>query len=245
MDSSPVAVFSDVHANLEALDAVMADARGCRVENFLCLGDVVGYGPDPVACLELIMGLGCPVLLGNHDQAVGQPELEDHLNVYAAAGIQFTRHQLGQEHLDFLAGLPMNLSMGDTIFAHGSVNTESPWDYVVTREDWARQFLATPARKIFLGHTHRPALWRLDHNGLENLECGGSHILDPRARYGINVGSVGQPRNLRPDACYSIFHAAEDRIEFRFVKYDFKLTQKKIKRAGLPKFLGQRLALGR
>ena len=247
MDSLPVAVFSDVHSNLEALDAVMNDARECRVESFLCLGDVVGYGPDPVACLELIMGMGCPVLLGNHDQAAGGPEMTDGLglNAYAAAAIQFTRHQLEGEHLDFLGGLPLSLGVGGAVFAHGSVNSASPWDYVVNREDVAGQFLATRAKQIFLGHTHRPALWRFNHSGLESLECAGKHLLDPRARYAVNVGSVGQPRNLRPEACYVVFNAVEESLEFRYVKYDFKLTQQKIKRAGLPVFLGQRLALGR
>ncbi len=245
MDSSTVAVFSDVHANLEALEAVLLDARKHCLGRFICLGDVVGYGPDPVKCVEIIRDLGCPVILGNHDQAVGKAGVEEHLNAYAAAGIEYTKKQLSEVDLEFLAHLPLNLSLGDAIFAHGSVNAESPWDYVVTREDWARQFLATPARKIFLGHTHRPAIWRLDRKGLESVDCEGTCFFEPGARYAFNVGSVGQPRNLRPEACYVIFKPAEECLEFRYVKYDFKLTQKKIKRAGLPKFLGQRLALGR
>ncbi len=245
MDSSPVAVFSDAHANLEALDAVLLDVREQGINLFICLGDVVGYGPDPVKCVEIIRDLGCPVILGNHDQAVGESEIEEKLNAYAAAGIEYTKKQLGAEDRDFLAHLPLNLSLGDAIFAHGSVNAKSPWDYVITREDLAGQFLATPARKIFLGHTHRPAIWRLDRKGLESLDCEGTCFFDPDARYAINVGSVGQPRNLRPEACYVIFKPAEECLEFRYVKYDFKLTQKKIKRAGLPKFLAQRLALGR
>jgi diadenosine tetraphosphatase ApaH/serine/threonine PP2A family protein phosphatase len=245
MDNSPVAIFSDVHANLEALESVLSDARGQGISRFICLGDVVGYGPDPAECLEIIQELGCPMILGNHDQAVGEMQIGQMPNAYAAAGIEYSKNQLDTEHRDFLSGLPLQMHIDGCIFAHGSVDENSPWDYVITREGWARQFLTSPARFIFLGHTHRPALWQFDVNGLAELDSEGAYSCAPGARYGINVGSVGQPRNLRPEACYVIFHPEEERVEFRYVDYDFKVTQKKISRAGLPKFLGQRLALGR
>jgi predicted phosphodiesterase len=245
MNGDPIAVFSDVHGNLEALGAVLDDARKLGIVRHVCLGDVIGYGPDPGACFEIVTGLGCPVVRGNHEQALVEPGDGPAGNDYVAAGILHTRKQLDPHGIERLASWPMILAQGERVFVHGSIDAAGPWKYVTTAEDVTRQFAATPARLIFAGHTHRPAIWCLGSSGLVERVPHGHIRLDGGSRHWVNAGSVGQPRDLDRRACYVIHRPAEQEIEFRRIRYDFRTTQKKIVAVGLPRFLAQRLGLGR
>jgi len=245
MDLGTVAVFSDVHGNLEGLQAVLADAEAQDVSAHLCLGDIVGYGPDPAACVQVVRGLGCPVLLGNHEWATLQSGTEDWWNEDVRVGILHARQQLDKETMDWLDTLPMTAEQGQSVFAHASVNPSDRWEYVTTDAVGGRQFMHHPAKRIFIGHTHRPALWHLDHRGIREMKPGGRMRLETGDRYLVNAGSVGQPRNQQTKACYVVYRPEEPSIEFRMVRYDFRATQKKFIDCGLPKFLAQRLSLGR
>jgi len=245
MDSNRIAIFSDIHGNLEALKAVLADMEKMGVQDKFCLGDIVGYGPDPAKCLELVRELGCPILLGNHDEGCFASEPDSSFNAYALAALELARKQLSDEQKDFLKTLPMKIEADGFTVVHASLCDKKAWAYVIDTGDAINHFHFQTQSVCFCGHTHKPAVWRLVGAKVQGLPIAPPLTLDPSAKYLINVGSVGQSRTLNSDACYVIYDTLERKIEFRFVPYAFKKTQKKILQAGLPRFLAQRLALGR
>jgi predicted phosphodiesterase len=245
VDAVKFAVFSDVHGNLEALKAVLADITAEKVQEMICLGDIVGYGPNPAECLEMIRCLSCPVVLGNHDEACIEPEMEGALNEYARAGIVFARNQLSNAQKGWLRNRPLQLDFDDFTAVHASLSDEEPWQYVLSPADAQRHFMFQEKSLCFCGHSHRPAVWTLEGRRVHCLAPAGNVTLPLGGRTLVNVGSVGQPRNLRPEACYVIYNRAALSIGFRFVAYNVRETQWKILAAGLPRFLAQRLALGR
>jgi predicted phosphodiesterase len=238
------AIFSDIHGNLEALEAVLADITAERVQEMICLGDIVGYGPNPAECLEMIRCLSCSVVMGNHDEACIEPEMEQALNEYARAGIVFARNQLSNTQKGWLRNRPMQLDFDDFTAVHASLSDE-PWQYVLSSADALRHFMFQEKPLCFCGHSHRPAVWTLEGRRVRCLAPASNVTLPLCARTLVNVGSVGQPRNLRTEACYVIYNRVALSIGFRFVPYNVKQTQGKILAAGLPRFLAQRLALGR
>jgi predicted phosphodiesterase len=239
------AIFSDIHGNLEALKAVMADIAAERVQEMICLGDIVGYGPNPAECLELIRGLSCSVVLGNHDEACIEPGAEVALNEYARAGITFARSHLSSSQKDWLRNRPLRLDFDDFSAVHSSLNDEESWQYVLSPLDAQQHFLFQEKQLCFCGHTHKPAVWTREGPVVRVAAPAGNVSFPITTRTLVNVGSVGQPRNLRPEACYVVYDRAALSVGFRFVPYDLKMTQDKILRAGLPRFLAHRLAMGR
>jgi predicted phosphodiesterase len=245
MDSAKFAIFSDVHGNLEALQAVLADITAERVGELICLGDIVGYGPNPAECLETIRGLSCSVVLGNHDEACIEPQAEERLNEYARAGIAFARRELSNAQKEWLRNRPLQLNFSDFTAVHSSLSDEEPWQYILSSMDARRHFLFQDKALCFCGHTHKPVFWTQEGREIRALAPVGNITFPLAARTLVNVGSVGQPRNLRPEACYVIYDRAAASVRFRFIPYNLKETQEKILAAGLPRFLAQRLALGR
>lgn len=239
------AIFSDIHGNLEALKAVLADITAERVHEMICLGDIVGYGPNPAECLELVRGLSCSVILGNHDEACVEPGAEVALNEYARAGILFSRSELSSAQKDWLRKRPLQLDFDDFSAVHSSLGDAESWHYVLSPSDALQHFLFQEKPLCFCGHTHKPAVWTHEGGTVRVIAPTGNVPFPIAARTLVNVGSVGQPRNLRPEACYAIYNRAARSVGFRFVPYDLKITQDKILRAGLPRFLAQRLAMGR
>ncbi|HEY5704565.1 MAG TPA: metallophosphoesterase family protein [Terrimicrobiaceae bacterium] len=239
------AIFSDVHGNLEALEAVLADITAERVQEMICLGDIVGYGPNPAECLETIRCLSCSVVMGNHDEACIEPGMERALNEYARAGIVFARNQLNNAQKGWLRNRPLRLDFDDFTAVHASLSEDEPWEYVLSPADALRHFMFQQKPLCFCGHSHRPGVWTLEGRRVHSLAPASNVTLRCGARTLVNVGSVGQPRNQRPEACYVIYNRAALSIGFRFVPYNVAATQEKILAAGLPRFLAQRLALGR
>jgi predicted phosphodiesterase len=245
MDFVKFAIFSDVHGNLEALEAVLADIAAERVQEMLCLGDIVGYGPNPAECLELIRCLGCAAVMGNHDEACLEPAQEAGLNEYARAGIVFARKQLNDVQKGWLRNRPMRLDFQDFTAVHASLSDADEWQYIFSAADARRHFLFQDKPLCFCGHTHRPGVWTQEGRKIRSLTPSGNVAYPLGSRTLVNVGSVGQPRNMRPEACYAIYNRMAHSVSFRFIPYDLKETQWKIFAAGLPRFLAQRLALGR
>jgi predicted phosphodiesterase len=243
--SAKFAIFSDIHGNLEALEAVLAEITAERVQEMICLGDIVGYGPNPAECLEMIRCLGCSVVMGNHDEACIEPAMEQALNEYARAGIVFARNQLSNAQKGWLRNRPMQLDFDDFTAVHASLSDDEPWQYVLSPTDALRHFMFQDKSLCFCGHSHRPGVWTLEGRRVRCLAPASNVTLPLGARTLVNVGSVGQPRNLRPEACYVIYNRVALSVGFRFVPYNVKQTQGKILAAGLPRFLAQRLALGR
>lgn len=245
MPSRKIALFSDIHGNLEALDAVLAHIADHGVNRMICLGDIVGYGPDPAECVDRISKLGCPAVLGNHDEACFAPGLEEMMNDLAQAGLAHSQRSLTGEQKKWLSDLPHVIEADEFSVVHSSLDEEDFWPYVLARTDAARHFRYQEKPLAFCGHTHRPAIWQQEGRKIRTPLVEATLKLDPANRTLINVGSVGQPRNARSEASYVLYDPHASTVEFQLVPYDFFKTQNKILEAGLPAFLALRLELGR
>jgi diadenosine tetraphosphatase ApaH/serine/threonine PP2A family protein phosphatase len=244
------AVLSDVHGNLEALSAVLADAASEGALGVLCLGDAVGYGADPVACIELLGERSTGMVAGNHEYgALGLLDLR-WFNPVARAAALWTREQLGADHQGYLSGLPLSSALGEATCVHASPRRPEEWDYLLSAEDGFEAFPDFATRLCFVGHSHRPGVWSLGSSGPAHEDLGGPAWHDHRIpfhdgrRYIVNVGSVGQPRDRDPRAAYVVWDEDERSITLRRVMYDHKTAAAKILRAGLPRALADRLAHG-
>ena len=246
MPESISAVFADVHANMEALEAALADMDALSIQQRVCLGDIVGYAANPAQCVERIRGLGCPVVKGNHDAAAAEDiDLSD-MRELAQRGIEFARRKLSTEQRAYLGRLPRTLSSEGSEFVHASLNKPDEWHYIMREADALAHFAAQVQRLSFCGHTHVPMMWHLSNTGNIKTWSGHGRIeLPAGGKTLVNVGSVGQPRDLQPAACYAICDAQAGWIEFRRVDYDIAKARRKILRAKLPRYAAQRLSLGR
>jgi diadenosine tetraphosphatase ApaH/serine/threonine PP2A family protein phosphatase len=238
------ALLSDVHGNLEALRAVLDDAATCS-DVLLCLGDVVGYGADPEACIEAVAAR-CPVIVGgNHEHAVAGLLDLDWFNGHARAAAEWTRDRLDDDHRAWLAALPLVRELEDATLVHASPAQPEEWDYLVRAEDGYAAFGAFPTRLCFVGHTHVPAVWVQGSWGHDFRLAVDEVPIDPGCRYIVSVGSVGQPRDRDPRAAYALWDTTTRRVTIRRVRYDVGAARAKILAARLPRILGDRLAEGR
>ncbi len=243
-----IAFLSDIHGNREALETCLAHARGEAPDRFVVLGDIVGYGADPVFCAEAVAALadqGAVVVKGNHDEAVG-PGVPN-MTRDALAAVTWTRTRLGADHLGFLAGLPLTTRDDDRLYVHASADEPGHWPYVVSDREAELSLAATDAVKVFSGHTHVPRLFPLGADGRCGVvvpAAGAAVRLDPRQRCQVVIGSVGQPRDGNPAAAYSILDLGQETLTQYRLSYDHARTAGKIVAAGLPQRLALRLALG-
>jgi diadenosine tetraphosphatase ApaH/serine/threonine PP2A family protein phosphatase len=238
------AILSDIHANLEALRAVLNDARD-RVDVVLCLGDVVGYGAEPEGCIELVAEHCQVVVAGNHEHAAAGLMTLEWFNPYARAAAEWTRQRLDDDHRSWLAGLPLQREWEDATLVHASPQQPDEWDYIVSAEDGYRAFPAFTTRLCFVGHSHLPGVWVQGSWGHEHKPGAVEVDLEPGCRYLVNVGSVGQPRDRDPRAAWVLWDAEARRVSVRRVTYDVAATRARIVSAGLPTFLADRLSQGR
>ena len=240
----PIAVLSDIHANLAALDAVLADAG--PVDAVWQLGDIVGYGPEPDAVVERLRDVGAIGVRGNHDAAAcGGSEIE-WFNPEARRAMEWTRRAIGPATVEWLADLPDRRTEGVCDLVHGS-HREPLWEYV-TSSSIARANLAVlePGARVGLhGHTHIPVAFVEEGDALAVVRGGPGASLELHGRRAlINPGSVGQPRDGDPDASYLLWEPDEDRVTWRRVAYDVAAVQRAVRDAGLPPSLAARLAVG-
>ncbi len=237
------AIFGDIHANLEALEAVMADAKLQGVTDFVCLGDVVGYNADPVACLNIIREMNFPTVKGNHDSDASENHSLENMNPVAAFALQWTREQLDEDQRLWLKRLRMVRQVSDYTIVHSTLDQPVNWNYVTNRFDAMSNFSYQFTKLCFHGHTHVPKVYVKSDKVRE--VTADSVKIEANAKYFINAGSVGQPRDGDPRACYVIYDNESEIIVFRRVDYDMAKTQEKILAAGLPEMLAERLAEGR
>jgi len=244
-----IALLSDIHGNLEALEAVLAHVARQSVDRIAVLGDIVGYGADPRACTETVMTLagdGALVLKGNHDEAIDRADPD--MNADALAAIVWTRGVLAGDHRSFLAGLPLTARIDDLLLVHASARHPGQWPYVMTPRDAELSLGATDARLVASGHTHVPALFSLQPNRTCVAFAPVAGVAVPLAahrRWQIVVGAVGQPRDGSAAAGYSVLDLAQGAVERHRVPYDHQAAAAKIRAAGLPDRLASRLAHGR
>ncbi len=238
-----IALFGDIHANLEALEAVLADSAGQEVDSYVCMGDIVGYNADPVACLHRVQAMECPTVKGNHDEDASGRHSLDTMNPVAAYALEWTRQQLSEDECTWLRRLRMVRQVADFTVVHSTLDQPSNWNYVTNRFDAMSNFSYQFTQICFHGHTHVPRIFtkaeRVQERSAESV------VIEPELKYFVNVGSVGQPRDGDWRACYTIFDTVRKLVVFRRVEYDIATTQQKILAAGLPQMLAERLEDGR
>lgn len=238
------ALVSDIHANLEALVAVFA--RVAETDDVLCLGDIVGYGPDPNGCVALVRSRAAETVLGNHDVAAIDDHGLDYFNGDARAAIEWTQTVLAAEHATWLDGLAYEARLADVLLVHGA--PVEYFKYILDKTAAAEAFAQTDAPLVFVGHSHIAEYYALGPDGSiahEHRQHGGELILEAGTRYIVNPGSVGQPRDLNPEASFAIYDDRAHRIEWQRVPYAIAEVQEKIEAAHLPVSCGRRLSVGR
>ncbi|MES2997485.1 MAG: metallophosphoesterase family protein [Verrucomicrobiota bacterium] len=238
-----IAIFGDIHANLEALQEVLHDAAANEVTDYVCTGDVVGYNADPVGCLQVVRDMGCPVVKGNHDEDAAGTQALETMNPVAAFALEWTRQQLNDEERQWLRRLRMVRQVAEFSVVHSTLDQPANWNYVTNRFDAMSNFSYQFTQICFHGHTHVPKVYAKSDRVHEMAPALVK--IEPGTKYFINVGSVGQPRDGDWRACYVIYDLERQEVEFRRVEYDLETTQKKILEAGLPATLAERLADGR
>jgi len=242
-------VISDIHANLEAFETVMAAAKPLGYEKVLLLGDLVGYGADPVAVLDLIAEhatRGAFVVLGNHDAAALGRSVKG-LNSAALAAIAWTQERLGERQRAFLAALPLSVRHEDLLFVHASAAAPERWSYITGARQAAQSMRAANAQLIFCGHVHEQRLYYMgaDAKPMPFRPVAGTPIPTARHRRWLAiVGSAGQPRDRNTAACWALADLERARLTFFRVAYDHSRAAEKIRAAGLPERLARRLERG-
>ncbi len=241
-------IFSDVHGNLEALKAVLAHSEQHRVHRRICLGDLVGYGPYPEECIQLVRSLpGCRVIAGNHDVATLWKTSPYGMSSVASKVILWTMEQISEESKQYLAELPDRLDIAEMNFSHANPYNPQAWRYVFDRKHALRCFTATKSRYLFIGHSHRPLL--ITRNNALDMDIQpvpGTirfKLSDTRRRI-FNCGSVGQPRDRDPRSCYVIFDTRQHQVEYYRTPYDMTETLRAAQQVGLPAMIGTRLKKG-
>ena len=244
-----LALFADIHGNIEAISACVAHAQALGAGRYAFLGDLIGYGADPVAVLDLVerhAANGALVVLGNHDAAaLGRPVSP--MNANAQAAIVWTRAQLGNKQRDFLETLPLTLTDGNMLFVHASAAAPARWDYIADAADAQQSMDAGNANYIFCGHVHQPMLYYTGSGGrpMPFVPIPGVPIPTAVHRQWLAiVGSAGQPRDGNPAASYAMFDTERERLTYFRVAYAHGLAAQKIRSAGLPPRLALRLERG-
>ena len=237
------AIISDLHANLEATEAVLSDAHEKECTHFVCLGDLVGYNANPHECLEIVRAMDCPVVKGNHDEQASLDESSRDFNELAEQAISWTRENLSDGDKLWLAGLRMTRQVRDFTIVHATLDTPTEWGYVFNNLDAVASFTYQHTPVCFFGHTHVAGAFVRD-GGVKRVKTE-QLMIEPGKKYFINTGSVGQPRDGDPRAAYCIYDTEKSVVEQRRLKYDIPTAQRKIIQAGLPRLLAERLELGR
>jgi len=237
------AIIADIHANLEALNVVLQDAKAQQCTHYACLGDVVGYGANPKECLEIVRAMNMPCVKGNHDEYCSIDEATEGFNPDAGEAVNWTRGHLALEDRQWLRELKYIRLVASFSSVHATLDVPQRWGYVFDKLAAAASFTYQNTAVCFFGHTHVPVAFVRD-----SYVRGGTYSkfkVEPGRKYFINVGSVGQPRDGNPKAAYVIYDLDDGSIELRRLDYDIAAAQKKILEAGLPERLAARLALGK
>ncbi|MBI5021263.1 MAG: metallophosphoesterase family protein [Ignavibacteriales bacterium] len=231
-----IAIISDIHSNLEALTEAFEIIEEKKVDEIVCLGDIIGYGASPNECLNLIRQNCKQILLGNHESVIVNPDQINDFSPNAKIAAMWTYKHLTDENKSFIKNLPMEFKLEELLFVHSSPFEPEEWHYIVSGEDRNFNFKFYEENICFFGHTHFPGVY---------TENGKTENINRDEKYLINVGSVGQPRDHDPRLSFGIFDTEQWSYENIRTEYDVKTTSEKILSAGLPKYLAERLSVGR
>lgn len=245
-----IALFSDIHANREAFDACLAQAGRQRVERMVFLGDLVGYGADPLYVADRVrreIERGALAIQGNHDEAAVSGDTRN-MNDYARAALDWTHAKLDADTRDFLKGLPMSVEEDDRLFVHSEASRPRSWIYVTNADVAERSLMATRQRLTFCGHIHRPQLYHQAPGKppkfFAPVTGTPAPLISSRKWLGV-LGSVGQPRDDNPAAAWCLLDTTSNEITWFRAAYDIDRAASKIRAAGLPQILAARLFIGR
>jgi diadenosine tetraphosphatase ApaH/serine/threonine PP2A family protein phosphatase len=241
--SNKYAILGDIHANLEALNAVLEDAKSNGVDTYVCVGDIVGYNANPAECLDKIREICVAVVRGNHDHYVAYDECLEDFHPLAANVIDWTRRQLSREQIQYLRNLRLSRMVDGFTIVHSTLDMPEKWGYVIDSLDADANFNYQTSSVCFHGHTHVPVVFERQGRVVRSSFTTFRTTLGRKCF--VNTGSVGQPRDGDPRASYLIYEPAARRIDLRRVAYDFEATQRKIIEAGLPERLARRLENGK
>lgn len=237
-------IFADVHSNLEAIDAVIQSYKNESIDQYICVGDVVGYGANPCECIERVKSLSAITVAGNHDWATVNLYSLENLRFEAKEAIHWTRTQITQSERDFLESLKLIYKNPDLTLAHGTLDNPKDFNYM-NNGYIAWESLRILGTKIgFVGHSHVPGIFTKGSGDKVGYRQDDFLDLLDTESYIVNVGSVGQPRDGNSKAAYCIYDTEEKKVSIKRVSYDIDKTRQKIIETGLPRSLGDRLLLG-
>jgi predicted phosphodiesterase len=237
-------ILSDIHSNFDALNAVINELDVLGIDKLVCLGDIVGYGPSPNECCDLLRARGCLAIAGNHDEAAVSGDA-DSFNSLARAAIAWTKDELSEANREFLAHLPRELQFDSFVAVHGAPVFH--FEYILNVLDAQSAFERVSRPVTFIGHTHIAEVYFQDERGRtfhQKLSGGGKIQVTPEFRFIINPGSVGQPRDHNPQASFAYFDDVSRAIEVRRVTYDVGRVRELMETANLPLQLSERLSIG-
>lgn len=239
------AIISDIHGNLEAFQKVLLEIRAYKeIDKVVCLGDIVGYGADPQRCIDLTRGISDIIIAGNHDYAaVGKTDVT-FFNPTAREAAIWTGEVLKVDYINFLKNLPLLSTSENIHFAHGSLHNPGDWRYLLSIPQTYIDFQEMEHDVLFIGHSHIPVIFE-NNNDSVRIITDYEVKLDLNAKYIINPGSIGQPRDFDPRASFAIFDSEESYLKIIRIEYNIKEAQRKIREAGLPLILAERLSYGR
>ena len=227
------AIISDVHANEAALRAVLTDAVDARADKIICLGDVLGYGPDPVAALELVYRRAHVCLAGNHDDAVSRRFPVEDFTDFASAAVARHRTALSQEAIDWLRRLPYTCEFEGFACVHGDFSDPKHFNYILEPQDALPSWNERSEQLLFVGHTHQPGIFVIGASGIPHLLAGADFTLEDGKRYIVNPGSVGYPRSGACRSCYCIYDDQSRTVFFRTLPFDLDSYAEKMHGQGL------------
>jgi diadenosine tetraphosphatase ApaH/serine/threonine PP2A family protein phosphatase len=240
------AIFSDVHSNLEAMNAVLAAMKKEGAEEVLFLGDAVGYHANPNEVIELVGSLRCwKMVLGNHDAACLDKTPLSAFSPPAADAILWTRQRLSHHSIRFLEDLRYREEIGDITLVHASPFQSEEWHYLTQEEDLERNFRYFQGTVCFFGHVHKPFIAEQQPDGSVKVLQETEFTLKEECRYLVNDGSAGQSRDMNPQACYMVYDSETRKMTTRRVDYDVAAASRKVTEAGLPEYLAKRLLAGK
>lgn len=243
-----IALLSDIHANLPALEACLAAAAKLDAARLVFLGDFVGYGPDPEAVVARVAPLvqaGAIAVLGNHDKAVLVPTRD--MNPVARQAIMWTREKLSETSKSFLAGLPLEVRLNDILFVHSDASDPAAWNYVTGSEAARASLSGCTAAITFCGHVHVPAVYCLSSTGKIVSHAPAQGVAIPllmQRKWLAVIGSVGQPRDGNPAAAFALYDTSTRTVTYHRAPYDVERVSQHVRDVGLPDFLADRLLKG-
>lgn len=241
------AIISDIHGNLDALTSVLADIGHYPCRGILCLGDIVGYGPEPAACLQLVTEHCETTVQGNHEAMLLLASQFPPWNLgdSIAIPIELARGELSPAQMRWLHHLPVRTELPTMILSHASLHNLAQFNYIHSPDDALAHFAHQSTFVSFQGHTHVPAIWEEREGQIRCYSPGeGAVKLDASCRYAVNVGSVGQPRDENPEACYALYDFERRLLLYRRIPYDIARAQTRFRRANLPEANSRRLLKG-